>query len=67
MFGLGQCGGKVILVGRAKHKGVIDVGAVCRHFGGGGHACAAAATVKELTLAMVHDELYVHIVSSLIE
>ena len=65
VFGLGQCGGKVILVGRAKHKGVIDVGVVCRHFGGGGHACAAAATVKELTLAMVHDELYVHIVSSL--
>jgi tRNA nucleotidyltransferase (CCA-adding enzyme) len=41
-------GSRVHIIGRSRSNG-IDVGALLRGFGGGGHPTAASATVKELT------------------
>jgi tRNA nucleotidyltransferase (CCA-adding enzyme) len=35
----------------------IDVGAVAAHFGGGGHPRAAAALIRHVNLAQIHDQL----------
>ncbi len=45
-------GKRVYVVARSRIS-EVDVGAVLREFGGGGHANAASATVKELTLIQV--------------
>jgi tRNA nucleotidyltransferase (CCA-adding enzyme) len=45
-------GNRVYLVGRSRVR-EVDVGAVLREFGGGGHATAASAAVRELTLIQV--------------
>jgi tRNA nucleotidyltransferase (CCA-adding enzyme) len=35
----------------------IDVGAIAAHFGGGGHARAAAALIRHVNLPQIHDQL----------
>lgn len=47
---------KVEVIGRSR-KPEIDVGWIAREFGGGGHAVAAAASVKGQTLAEVKERL----------
>lgn len=47
---------RVEVIGRSR-KPEIDVGWIAREFGGGGHAVAAAATVKRQTLAEVKEKL----------
>lgn len=49
-------GKRVFLVARSRLP-EVDVGAVLREFGGGGHAHAASATVKDLTLIQVMSQL----------
>jgi len=49
-------GKRVYLVARSRLP-EVDVGAVLREFGGGGHAHAASATVKDLTLIQVLSRL----------
>lgn len=49
-------GKRVYLVARSRLP-EVDVGAVLREFGGGGHAHAASATVKDLTLIQVIAQL----------
>ncbi|MDD2336811.1 MAG: CBS domain-containing protein [Geobacteraceae bacterium] len=49
-------GKRVFLVARSRLP-EVDVGAVLREFGGGGHAHAASATVKDLTLIQVMAQL----------
>jgi len=49
-------GKRVYLVARSRLP-EVDVGAVLRRFGGGGHAHAASATVKDLTLIQVLTQL----------
>lgn len=49
-------GDRVFLVGRSRVP-EVDVGELLRKFGGGGHASAASATVKEQTLPQVLDLL----------
>jgi tRNA nucleotidyltransferase (CCA-adding enzyme) len=47
---------RVEVIGRSRRP-EIDVGWIAREFGGGGHAVAAAATVKRTTLAEVKEKL----------
>lgn len=55
--------GKILLIGRSNVP-EFDVSSLMKGFGGGGHPLAAAATVKESSLAMVEDELKRLIISS---
>jgi len=57
--------GSVQLVARSTTD-ELDVGAVAEHFGGGGHARAAAALIRERKYAHVRDEL-IEFLGSLIE
>ena len=45
-------GNRVYLIGRGR-TAALDVGEMLRRFGGGGHATAGSATVKELTVIQV--------------
>ena len=47
---------KVEIIGRSR-RAEIDVGQLARRFGGGGHAVAAAATVKGRTLVEIREQL----------
>lgn len=47
---------RVQVIGRSRRP-EIDVGWIAREFGGGGHAVAAAATVKKQTLAEVKERI----------
>lgn len=49
LFALAAMGDKIQIVARSKHEDV-DVGKICELFGGGGHAYAASAMVKDKTL-----------------
>ena len=49
-------GNRVYLVARSRIP-EVDVGEVLREFGGGGHATAASATVRELTVIQVLEKL----------
>ncbi len=53
-----RMGDRVFLVGRSRIP-EVDVGAILREFGGGGHEYAASGTVKELPLAEVVEQLRV--------
>ncbi len=47
---------RLFMVGRS-HTEALDVGEVIQHFGGGGHASAAAASVKDTTLVQARERL----------
>lgn len=51
-----EMGKRVYLVARSRLP-EVDAGEILREFGGGGHATAASATVKELTLIQVVEKL----------
>ncbi len=56
IFALAQMGNKIYVVARSRIT-EVDVRTIISHFGGGGHAFAAAATVKDKTLAQTKQEL----------
>ncbi len=56
-FALGRMGDRIHVVARSKNPDV-SVGQICTSLGGGGHAAAASATVKDKTLAEVRDDLF---------
>lgn len=56
MFALGRMSDRIHLVARSR-TAEVNVGHICTFFGGGGHAYAASATIKDKTLSQVHDEL----------
>ena len=56
LFVICQMGDRVVLVGRSR-KPEVDVAAVMREFGGGGHAYAASATVKDVTTFQVRERV----------
>ncbi|NJD90071.1 MAG: polya polymerase, partial [Geobacter sp.] len=49
-------GSRVYLIGRGRTAS-LDVGEILRHFGGGGHATAGSATVKEHTVIQIASRL----------
>lgn len=63
-FALGRMADRIHVVSRSKNP-EVNVGAICAAFGGGGHAVAASATVKDKTLAEVRDELFTMLYSQI--
>lgn len=57
LFALGRMQDRVHIVARSRTP-EVNVGQICKSFGGGGHAFAASATVKDKTLHQVKDELF---------
>lgn len=57
LFTLARMGDRVQVVARSRLPDV-DVGAICKALGGGGHAYAASASVKDKTPQEVRDELF---------
>lgn len=57
LFALGRMGDRIHLVSRSRSPDV-DVGQICASFGGGGHAYAASATIKDKTLSEARDDLF---------
>lgn len=57
LFVVCQMGDRVVLVARSR-KPDVDVGAVMREFGGGGHHYAASATVKDSTIFQVRERIF---------
>lgn len=64
LFALGRMQDRVVLVARSRAP-EVDVGRICEFFGGGGHAFAASASVKDKTLTQVKDELFALLYSSI--
>ena len=56
LFVLCQMGDQVVLVARSR-KQEVDVGAVMREFGGGGHSYAASASEKNATIFQIKERL----------
>jgi tRNA nucleotidyltransferase (CCA-adding enzyme) len=57
LFAMGRMGDRIHLVARSRSPDV-DVGQICASFGGGGHAYAASATIKDKTLSEARDDLF---------
>ena len=56
LFALASMGERTYLIARSRIP-EINVGTVAREFGGGGHASAAAATIRDLTIAEAEERL----------
>lgn len=61
LFAMGNMDDKILIVARCRAPKSIDVGAVCRALGGGGHPSAASATVKDMALSEVKDAIFRHV------
>ncbi|WP_147821443.1 CBS domain-containing protein [Salidesulfovibrio onnuriiensis] len=57
VFAMGRMGDRIHVVARSKNP-EVNVGKICSSIGGGGHAYAASATIKDKTLAEVRDDLF---------
>lgn len=57
IFALGRMQDRIHLVARSRAS-EVNVGQICTSLGGGGHAYAASATIKDKTLTQVQDELF---------
>ena len=57
LFTLVRMDNRIHMVGRSRLE-AVDVGEVADAFGGGGHATAASATIKDLTLFQVKERLH---------
>lgn len=57
LFALGRMADRVLVVARSR-KDTINVGQVCTALGGGGHAQAASATVRDKTLPELRDAIF---------
>lgn len=57
LFALGRMEDRILIVARSRQKS-INVGLVCAALGGGGHAYAASATVRDKTMTQVRDEIF---------
>ena len=54
LFAIGRMDDRIQIVARSRAH-AVNVGAVCSAFGGGGHAYAASASVRDKTLSEVRD------------
>ncbi len=57
LFALGRMGDRITVVARSRSS-TIDVGHICTALGGGGHAYAASASVRDKTLVQVRHNIY---------
>jgi tRNA nucleotidyltransferase (CCA-adding enzyme) len=56
LFALAQMGDRTYLIARSRIP-EVNAGTIARDFGGGGHASAASATIKDLTLIEAEEKL----------
>ena len=56
LFALVSMAGRIYLIARSRIPD-INVGTIARDLGGGGHATAASATVRDMTLIEAHEKL----------
>ena len=56
VFAIAQMGNKTYIVARCRAD-EVDAGEIMAEFGGGGHAFAASATIKDQTLVQIKDKL----------
>jgi len=56
LFALARMGDRIHLIARSRIP-EVNAGAIAREFGGGGHASAASATIKNLTLVEAEEQL----------
>ena len=56
LFALISMGERIYLIGRSRIP-EVNAGGVAREFGGGGHASAASATIRELTMTEAEEQL----------
>ena len=56
VFALARMGNKIYIVARSRIS-EVDVSTILSHFGGGGHAYASAASIKDKTLAQTEHQL----------
>lgn len=57
LFALGRMADRVLVVARSRQDSV-NVGQVCAALGGGGHAYAASAVVRDKTMHQTRDEIF---------
>ena len=57
LFALARMEDRIYMVARSRLP-EVNVGEIAAAFGGGGHASAASATIKDLTLIQVEEELF---------
>ncbi|SMC23154.1 tRNA nucleotidyltransferase (CCA-adding enzyme) [Desulfacinum hydrothermale DSM 13146] len=57
IFALARMEDRIYLVARSRIP-EVNVGEIAAHFGGGGHATAASATIRDLTLIQAEDRLF---------
>ena len=57
LFALGHMGDRMLVVARSR-RAEVNVGQICALLGGGGHAYAASATVRDRTLPELRDEIF---------
>ena len=57
LFGLARMEDRIYMVARSRLP-EVNVGEIAAAFGGGGHSSAASATIKDLTLIQVEEELF---------
>ena len=62
LFALAEMGDRIHMIARSKLSDV-DVGAICRSFGGGGHSFAASASIKHKPLPEIRNDLLAFLVS----
>ncbi len=62
LFALGRMGDRITVVARSRREDV-NVGVVCKRLGGGGHAYAASASVRNKTIHDVRETIFQTLVS----
>lgn len=65
IFAMAQMGDRVQLVARSRVPEQLNVSKICTSFGGGGHSYAAAASIKDKTMAEVKSELFAMVFSTI--
>eukprot|EP01117_Protostelium_nocturnum_P008855 TRINITY_DN3174_c0_g1_i1.p1 TRINITY_DN3174_c0_g1~~TRINITY_DN3174_c0_g1_i1.p1 ORF type:complete len:908 (-),score=277.05 TRINITY_DN3174_c0_g1_i1:19-2742(-) len=61
LFCIGRLSDRCVIVGRSRSKESVNVGFFCKFFGGGGHHCAASASIKNLTPFQIKQQLMGHL------
>ena len=64
LFALGILDDRIQIIARSRID-AVDVGAVCKALGGGGHRYAASASVKDLPLPELKDAIFQHLYAQL--
>ncbi len=65
IFALVRMGDRVQIIARSSLPGKVNAGEICAAFGGGGHSVAAAASVKDKTIAEIREELNVLLLANI--